>query len=149
MRGARRAPSRPTATPPPLRCPPPPVLVTALRSATDRDNRTAIVFKTSTDGGSSWSRLTDICPDGRGAHGCLDYEAVYDEIAGALIVQYCQGAGEAHCTNMQLLSTDRGASWSKPMPLKSALGRDDGVLVGPGRALQARLKRLAIVSPWL
>lgn len=102
------------------------------------DNRTSIVFKTSTDGGKSWSEMTDICPDGHGDKGCLDYEAVYDEVSNALVVQYCQGVGEAHCTDMQLMSTDGGKSWSPPLPLRGALGMDDGVLVGPGRGLQLR-----------
>ena len=35
------------------------------------DNRTAIVFKTSEDGGRSWSGITDICPDGTGETGYL------------------------------------------------------------------------------
>ena len=48
--------------------------------------------------------MTDICPDGHGDKGCLDYEAVYDEVSNALVVQYCQGVGEAHCTDMQLMS---------------------------------------------
>ena len=96
------------------------------------DNRTSIVFKTSTDGGKTWSEMTDICPDGHGDKGCLDYEAVYDEVSNALVVQYCQGVGEAHCTDMQLMSTDGGKSWSPPLPLRGALGVDDGVLVGPG-----------------
>ena len=106
------------------------------------DNRTSIVFKTSSDAGRTWSGITDICPDGRveGTHaaGCLDFEAVWDAEKDALIVQYCLGKNEGKCSDMQLVSTDRGVSWSAPMPLKPALGADDGVLVGPGRGLQLK-----------
>ena len=52
------------------------------------DGRTAIHFKTSTDGGKSWSNMTDICPKAPNCtssackewmnRSCLDFEAVYD-----------------------------------------------------------------------
>jgi hypothetical protein len=93
------------------------------------DNRTAIVFKTSTDGGTVWSDMTDLCPDGTGNNGCLDYEAVFDEVAQKLIVQYCLGKSESNCTNMQRSSTDQGKSWSVPLTLKATLGADDGELL--------------------
>ena len=111
------------------------------------DGRTAIHFKTSTDGGKSWSNMTDICPKAPNCtssackewmkRSCLDFEAVYDKVTRTLVVQYCQGPGEAHCTNMQVISKDLGKSWqSTPTPLAPALGAADGVLVGPGRGLQ-------------
>ena len=63
---------------------------------------------------------------------------VWDVVADALVVQYCLGKTEAHCTDTQRLSTDRGQSWSTPVSLKPTLGADDGVLVGPGRGLQLK-----------
>ena len=57
-------------------------------------------------GGKSWSGITDICPDGTGDHGCLDFEAVHDEVKDTLIVQYCLGKSETKCTDMQRMSTE-------------------------------------------
>jgi hypothetical protein len=52
--------------------------------------------------------------------------------------RYCKGKSELNCTNMQRTSSDFGKSWSVPLSLKTTLGSDDGVLVGPGRGLQLR-----------
>ena len=73
------------------------------------------------------------------AKSCLDYSAVYDAQAKLLVVQYCQGAAETQCTNMQITSSDMGKTWSKiQTSMAAVLGHANGVLVGPGRGLQLK-----------
>lgn len=124
------------------------------------DNRTAIVFRTSEDGGATWQPMVDsICPDGRGANGCADFEVAYDALRDRIVIQYTlqdptfedtppfgnnTGRAPAHHV-LQTESKDMGASWSKPLPMAKALeGITSGcaphcdMIVGPGRGLQLR-----------
>ena len=73
---------------------------------------------------------------------CLDFEVVWDEVTAAIVVQYCQGATEAACTNQQLRSTNRGKTWTKTS-IVNALGPDDGVLVRLAPILFAQLTQIS------
>ena len=125
------------------------------------DNRTAVVLRTSSDRGKTWSSMIDLCKNGVGGNGCADYEAIYDSVRKRLVVQYASADPtiEDNTTNRlewpahhiyQTASSDLGQTWSAPLPMASALASveaekvcapDCDLLVGPGRGLQLDSKR--------
>jgi hypothetical protein len=74
----------------------------------------------------------------------VDFEAVYDELSGDVLVQFPGDTGTIPQPDIgdrtwQVRSSDLGASWATPTLLGAAvLGPYDGLLVGPGRGLQLR-----------
>jgi hypothetical protein len=73
----------------------------------------------------------------------VDFEAVYDAVSGAVLVQYAGDSGivpqpnNADVGSWQATSSDLGLTWSEPESLEYVLGRNfSGALVGPGRGLQ-------------
>jgi hypothetical protein len=126
------------------------------------DNRTAIVFRRSSDAGKTWGPMRDICEDGYGDRGCGDMQLVEDAVRGRLVVQYASydatledsppfmnasGKWKPHHI-FQITSSDMGRTWSKPLPmagpLKSAECSADSstcdIIMGPGRGLQLTSK---------
>ena len=111
---------------------------TASRPPAPGDNTSSIVLRRSTDAGSTWSGITEVA---RG----VDFEAVYDAVTGAVLVQYAGDSGivpqpnNADVGSWQATSSDLGRTWSKPESLAYVLGKNySGALVGPGRGLQLR-----------
>ena len=128
-------------------------------TAVPGDNRTAVVFRKSSDLGKTWSPMQDICDD---PIGCGDMQVVEDKVRGRLVVQYASydatledtppsfnasGMWKPHHI-FQISSSDMGASWSKPTPLAAALesaecsadGSTCDIIMGPGRGLQLHSK---------
>ena len=119
------------------------------------DGRTAVVLRTSTDGGVSWSSMADLCLDGKGPHGCGDYAVVYDAVRERIVLQYAQYDATledtlprdrtkwpAHVV-FERTSSDMGRSWSAPVNRNGALAAvTEGchpycdLIVGPGKGLQ-------------
>jgi hypothetical protein len=109
------------------------------------DNTTNIVLKRSTDAGKSWDRHRNVVVGG------VNPEAVYDSLTGAVVVAYCGGGSlhayqdsDASCyhasgsKNRVVVSHDTGLSWRPGASLGPALGAVDGLLPGPGQAIQLR-----------
>ena len=109
----------------------------ASRPVAPGDNTSRIVVRRSDNGGDTWSSITEVV---RGT----DFEAVYDELSGDVLVQYPGDTGVVPQPDIgnhtwQVRSTDLGITWQRPTLLGTAvLGPYDGLLVGPGRGLQLR-----------
>jgi hypothetical protein len=87
-----------------------------------------ICTRRSTDTGRSWGPL-DVLVKGAGQD-----TAVWDEITKTVVLQFDgESSGKSGRTNQQVLSTDMGITYSKPL---AQVGGQTGASTGPGRGLQ-------------
>ena len=109
-----------------------------------------IVLRRSTDGGATWSPMITVANIGD------DFQAVADlqgNSTPVLHVQYTPDCNvvQPNCNRLranqtrlvQATSLDLGLTWAPPVPIadrngRPVLGQWDGLLVGPGAALQLR-----------
>ena len=113
-------------------------------SAPSKANGTsAIVLRRSMDGGQTWGEIKLVVQFGD------DFQAVADTTAEKVLlhVQYSPKAILNEKSNQttklhQITSHDLGLTWEEPIPInkdnKPLLGIWDGLMVGPGAALQLR-----------
>jgi sialidase-1 len=101
-----------------------------------------LAVRISRDGGRSFGPITQVVD-----HQMVDYQAVFDRQADKILVQSCYSPTSPHahaCGGggktrwVQTVSTDNGASFSAVAPIGggAALGVDQGIQPGAGRALQ-------------
>ena len=101
-----------------------------------------LAVRISHDGGHRFGPITQVVD-----HQMVDYQAVYDRQADKILIQSCYsptsplahacgGGGDTRW--VQTVSTDNGASFSAVAPIGggAALGPDQGIQPGAGRALQ-------------